>query len=131
VDASVLVAAVAPWHEDHVAAAAVLRRLPRIPAHAAWETYSVLTRLPVPHRLEADEVAAWLRRALRAAPLTRPADAPASVLERCAEAGIVGGQVYDARIGATAAAAGAKLLTRDRRASASYAAVGAEWEIVS
>lgn len=38
---------------------------------------------------------------------------------------------YDALIGATAAAAGATLVTADRRALATYALVGADVELVA
>ncbi|GAB3914246.1 hypothetical protein GCM10011575_18120 [Microlunatus endophyticus] len=50
VDTSVIVAAFAGWHQDHASAAAELRQRPRVVAHALLEAYSVLTRLPGPHR---------------------------------------------------------------------------------
>jgi hypothetical protein len=48
VDTSVVVAAFASWHEGHLAALECLRRDPRLPAHVAIETFSVITRLPAP-----------------------------------------------------------------------------------
>ncbi len=53
VDTSVVVAAFASWHEGHRSALAVLARHPRLPAHVAVESFSVLTRLPPPHRAPA------------------------------------------------------------------------------
>lgn len=50
VDTSVVVAAFATWHDGHGAALAALDRHPRLPAHVLLESYSVLTRLPPPHR---------------------------------------------------------------------------------
>ncbi len=44
---------------------------------------------------------------------------------------ISGGRVYDALVGAAAAAAGATLFTADRRALPTYAAVGAEVDLLS
>ena len=49
VDSSVVIAAFATWHEHHGIAEATASR-PRLIAHAAIESYSVLTRLPPPHR---------------------------------------------------------------------------------
>lgn len=50
-DTSVLVAGFATWHEGHEAAVRALNRGVHLIAHAAVETYSVLTRLPPPHRI--------------------------------------------------------------------------------
>lgn len=46
VDSSVVIAAFASWHESHESARRALAARPRAIAHAAVETYSVLTRLP-------------------------------------------------------------------------------------
>jgi AbrB family looped-hinge helix DNA binding protein len=46
-----------PLHEGHRAAHAALTRQSRLPAHVAAETYSVLTRLPPPHRVTSEVVA--------------------------------------------------------------------------
>ena len=50
-DTSVLVAGFATWHEAHQSAARALGRGVHLVAHSALETYSVLTRLPAPHRV--------------------------------------------------------------------------------
>jgi predicted nucleic acid-binding protein len=130
VDTSVVVAAFASWHEGHAGAAAALSRQPRIPAHVLIETYSVLTRLPPPHRAPADLVAAFLADRFATAPISLPAAAHTRLIVRCAEAGIVGGSVHDALVAATARHAGARLLTRDRRASPTYERLGVEYELI-
>ena len=130
VDTSVVVAAFASWHEANRAAVAVLLKKPRIPAHVLVETYSVLTRLPPPHRAASWIVVDFLSRSFPQAPLTLPAPAWRNLLEQVAEAGIAGGAAYDALIGATARHAKATLLTRDRRATAIYEKLGVSYELV-
>jgi predicted nucleic acid-binding protein len=130
VDSSVVVAAFASWHEGNRSAAEILARKPRVPAHALVETYSVLTRLPSPHRAPSPVVSAFLEERFREAPLTLPARAWPRLLGLASEAGITGGAVYDALIGATARHAGATLLTRDRRATTVYAKIGVSYELV-
>lgn len=130
VDSSVVVAAFASWHEGNRSAAALLARKPRIPAHVLVETYSVLTRLPSPHRAPSLVVLAFLAQRFRQAPLTLPAREWPRLLGLASEAGITGGAVYDALIGATARQAGATLLTRDRRATAVYEKLGISFELV-
>ena len=49
-DTSVVIAAFASWHENHEAARRTLDAGVRPIEHCALETYSVLTRLPPPHR---------------------------------------------------------------------------------
>jgi hypothetical protein len=51
VDTSIVVAAFASWHENHAAADRALDGKTRLVAHCAIETFSVLTRLPPPHRV--------------------------------------------------------------------------------
>lgn len=130
VDTSVVVAAFASWHEGHASAAAVLARKPRVPAHVLLETYSVLTRLPPPHRAPAGLVADFLRERFRKAPLALPAQAHLRLVEEAAAAGIAGGSIHDALIAATARHGRARLLTRDRRAAATYERVGVEHELL-
>ncbi len=91
VDTSVVVAAFASWHEGHASAATLARR-PRVPAHVLLETYSVLTRLPPPHRAPARLVAEFLAERFSAQPLVLPGVEHARLIERAAEAGIVGGE---------------------------------------
>ena len=72
VDTSVVVAAFASWHQGHTSATAALARRPRVPAHVLLETYSVLTRLPPPHRAPAGLVAAFLAERFTAPPRRAP-----------------------------------------------------------
>ncbi|HXV74776.1 MAG TPA: type II toxin-antitoxin system VapC family toxin [Candidatus Polarisedimenticolaceae bacterium] len=131
VDTSVVVAAFASWHEGHRAASAVLARHPRVPAQVLIETYSVLTRLPPPHRAPASLVAEFLAERFRSGPITLPASKYRRVIEQAASAGIHGGSVYDAVIAATARHANARLLTRDRRATPTYDRLGVDYELLS
>jgi predicted nucleic acid-binding protein len=131
VDTSVVVAAFATWHEGHASAAAALARNPRVPAHVLLEAYSVLTRLPPPHRAPAPLVAAFLAERFRGAPLALPPREHLRLVERAAAAGVVGGGIHDALIAAAALHARARLVTRDRRAVATYERLGAEYEILA
>ena len=120
VDTSVVVAGFASWHEGHQSAAAVLARRPRVPAHVLIEAYSVLTRLPPPHRAPADLVATFLTERFPEAPLVLPPTVYADLVAAAAVEGVTGGAIYDALIAATARHAGATLLTRDQRARVVY-----------
>lgn len=101
-----------------------------MPAHAALETYSVLTRLPRPHRASPTRVAAFLEESFRDDWLILPAPVVAAVVRELAERGITGGATYDALIGMTVKHAGATLVTRDRRALAIYEKIGVEVQLL-
>ena len=131
VDTSVVVAAFASWHEGHAAAFAALEREPRLPAHVALESFSVLTRLPPPHRAPAAVVSEFLAVSFSGAPLGLPARAQVELVRTASRAGLAGGAIYDALVGATAKRAGAILLTRDRRALATYEALGVRHELLA
>jgi predicted nucleic acid-binding protein len=124
------VPAFASWHEGHRAAVAVLDRRPRVPAHVVVETYSVLTRLPPPHRAPADLVAAFLAERIPHPPLVLPPRGYRGLVELAAAHGLAGGSIHDALVAAIARHAGALLLTRDRRAAAVYERVGAAHQFV-
>jgi predicted nucleic acid-binding protein len=130
VDTSVVVAGFASWHEAHRPAAAALARRPRIPAHVLIESYSVLTRLPPPHRAPADLVAQFLAERFNDAPLQLPAREYLTLIHDSAASGLSGGAVYDALIAATVRHAGATLLTRDQRARAVYERMRISYEMV-
>ena len=130
VDTSVVVAAFASWHERHQSAAAVLARKPRVPAHVLIEAYSVLTRLPPPHRAPADLAARFLAERFAEPPLVLSARAHVALVERSAREGLAGGAIYDALIAATARQAGATLLTRDQRARAIYDRMEVRYELL-
>lgn len=119
-DSSVVIASFGPWHEHHRTARETLVDGVRLPAHAGLEAYSVLTRLPEPFRAEPAVVAEFLRATFTAGRLTLAAQVQASMPDRLAAIGISGGAIYDALIGLTADAAGAELVTLDRRALETY-----------
>ena len=109
-DTSVVVPAIVLSHQQHDSVNRSLgRRVVRLTFHAALEAYSVLTRLPGDARLSPVGDAVFLREARSR-----------SLVDEFASFRIAGGAVYDALIAATAEAAGATLLTRDRRAAATY-----------
>ena len=98
--------------------------------HALVETYSVLTRLPGDIRLEPMDAARLLTERF-SAPLVLSPDAIRFLHASLAALGVAGGAVYDAIVGLAAVEHGAILATRDRRARATYEAVGAQAIIAS
>ena len=131
VDTSVAVALVVADHEHHDATFRALgsRRL-GLAGHAAFETFSVLTRLPPPAR----RTPATVTRLLAANfPQSRflSADAAAALLSALPGVGIAGGAVYDALVGAAAKEHGSVLATRDRRAVETYRALDVRLELLS
>lgn len=129
-DTSVAIAAIDPTHEAHPACRRVLIDLrPALAGHAAFETYSVLTRLPVPLRLSADQAVSVLAAAF---PEECWLDAAGTrdLRERLAALDIVGGSVYDALVGQAGASNGRTLLTRDRRAERTYRSLEVPYRFV-
>jgi len=123
VDTSVAVALSVADHEAHAAVLeAVAGRRIGLAGHAAFESFSVLTRLPAPARRTPAAVSRLLATNF---PYTRflSQAATSALLSRLAEAGVSGGSVYDALVGATAAEHRVRLLTRDLRALATYRAL--------
>lgn len=116
-DTSVLVAALVGAHPRHLpsrawlAAAAAGRVDARVALHAAAETWSVLTRAPLPAPLDGATARALVTAALAHAP-PLPCDAVTYDLavERCVSAGLRGGAVHDALHLVSAERAGADLL---------------------
>jgi len=90
--------------------------------HCALETYSVLTRLPPPHRSPAAVVRDFLREQFTKPLLRLGASGYKAFVLGLADGGIIGGAAYDALVAATAAENDAELLTCDRRAAAVYEA---------
>ena len=131
-DTSVLVAAFASWHEQHGLALRAIERIDAVIAHCVLETYSVLTRLPSPHRMSSDVVATYLEQTFAGYPAyALPAAKQRDLIATYVEQRIIGGSIYDALIGVTCTHANVKLLTLDRRARQTYAALEVEHEIVA
>lgn len=100
-------------------------------AHAVVETFSVLTRLPPPHRVVPAAARGYLASVTAHDYLTLDAHAHRALIDDLVEQQISGGSTYDALVGCTARAAGATLLTRDRRAVAIYQRLGVAFELLS
>ncbi len=130
VDTSVVVAGVASWHEGHRLARAILDQDPRLPAHCAVEAFSVLTRLPPPHRLAAGQAWQLLADRFRSPYLTLPAADCRRLLGSMATRAIRGGAVYDALVAATVRRANATLITRDHRAAETYRRMDVSFDLI-
>src|SRR3954471_19348739 len=130
-DTSAAVALVVADHRDHDATVEALagRRL-GLSGHAAFETFSVLTRLPPPARRTPATVARLLANTF---PESRflGAGASESLLNKLKTAEIAGGAVYDALVGAAANEHRLPLATRDRRALDVYRALQVEVELLA
>ena len=130
VDTSAAVALLLVDHEDHaVTFDALGPRHLGLAGQSAFETFSVLTRLPSPLRLTPAAASRLLQVNF---PGTRflSAKAASSLLGRLASYGIAGGAVYDALVAATAVDHGLPLATRDRRAVDVYRSIGAQVELL-
>ncbi|TVS89615.1 type II toxin-antitoxin system VapC family toxin [Mycobacterium helveticum] len=110
---SVLAAGFATWHEGHASAVRTLNRGVHLIAHTALETYSVLARLPPPHRVEAVIVSAYPAGITSGDYLTLDSESRRGLIDHLAARGVTGGATYAALIGWTAKLAGATVLTRD------------------
>jgi predicted nucleic acid-binding protein len=130
VDTSVVVAAFASWHEKHALAREALEVAPRLVEHCALETYSVLTRLPAPHRAPAELIREFLRDRFPQPFLRLSVTAYRSFVLHLPDHEIAGGSAYDALVAATAAHAGAELISCDRRAAPIYERYGVRTRLI-
>jgi predicted nucleic acid-binding protein len=124
VDSSVVIAAFASWHEHHVVARKALISRPRLIAHAAVESYSVLTRLPPPHRARPSIVHEFITERFTDPFLTLSQTGYLELLATMATSQILGGPTYDALIAFTAAEHQATLMSLDQRAAITYETLG-------
>ncbi len=123
-DTSVVVAAFASWHEKHELARRALDAGLRLPEHCALETYSVLTRLPPPHRASGMLVCEFLT-ARFAEPLLRmSAKSYRDFVASLPGKEVTGGAAYDALVAAVVAENECELITCDRRAAPIYERFG-------
>jgi predicted nucleic acid-binding protein len=125
-DSSVLIAALASYHAAHERAIDAIGDAPGLIVHVAFETSSVLSRMPDGQRIEAAFVLDALEREFPGPWLALDPDAQRSCLRGAVDAGLRGGALYDALIAATAREHGATLLSADRRAWEAYAAIGVD-----
>ena len=114
-------AAFASWHERHESARKALDGGLRLIEHCALESYSVLTRLPSPHRAPGNLVRDFLATRFPEPYLRLEALRYRDFLLGLPDQHVTGGTSYDALIAATAASHGAELVSCDRRAATTYA----------
>ncbi len=125
IDTSVAVASMLPGHDGHEASRGAIRgRSVGLAGHAWFETVSVLTRLPPPQRRSVSDIATALARNFPETRWLVPHDAQRLTTQLPA-LNISGGAVYDALVAAVAVANNLPLLSRDRRAMATYQSLGA------
>jgi len=131
VDTSVAVALSLADHEHHGIAVDALRgRSLGLSGHAAFETFSVLTRLPGPSRRSPRVIAELLEKNF---PETRYLSAKASkaLMSMLRRGGVAGGSIYDALVGAAAKEHAATLVTLDARALDTYRVTGVDVDLLS
>lgn len=129
-DTSTAIALLSPDHPAHAdVRRACARQTLGLAGHAIFETYSVLTRLPGAARRTR---AAALRviDTEFAASATLPPRIARDAISTFAREGIAGGAVYDGLVGLAAKAAGATLLSCDRRALPTYASLGVDVRLI-
>ena len=130
-DTSLVVAAFASWHERHEAARRALDGGLRLIEHCAIETYSVLTRLPHPHRTSGEVVRDFLAARFPQPFLRLSAQAYQDFILGLPDHGVAGGAAYDALVAVTAADCGAELVTCDRRALPVYERYGLRTQLLA
>ena len=126
-DSSVLIPALATSYEGHERCfAALAGRSPRLISHVAFETTSVLSRMPEGLRMTPVTVRDALDNDFPDSWLALDGNGQRACLRSAVDAGLRGGALYDALIAATAREHGATLLSADRRAREAYEAVGVD-----
>ncbi len=130
-DTSVAVPAMVASHPAHeLCTIATADRDVVLATHSALETYSVLTRLPGDARLSPSDAARLIRSGF-GTPVPLPVERWIGLVDELAAAGIAAGAIYDALIGLTAASDERILLTRDRRAAATYSMLSIRHDYVA
>ena len=130
VDTSVAVALVTADHPFHTATIERLDGMALgLSGHAAFETFSVLTRMPPPNRRSPHVISTLLATNFPGSRFLS-SEATTVLFAGLPELGISGGSVYDALVAAAAKDHGLTLLTRDGRASSTYQRVGVTFELL-
>ena len=130
-DTSLVVAAFASWHQAHERARRALDSGLRLIEHCALETYSVLTRLPPPHRVSGDIVRDFLAARFPEQFLRLSSSQYREFVLGLPDRQITGGATYDALVAATAIANDAELITCDRRAVPVYERYGVRSQLLA
>lgn len=130
VDTSVAVAALDAGHVAHLPCVSLVRESrPALAGHAAFETYSVLTRMPGLVSVDPAD-AADLMSVVFPDVVWLAAQGHEELRSRLAALGVSGGAVYDALVGEAARTNGCRLLTRDLRARRTYDLLGVDHQLV-
>ena len=124
VDSSVALAAIIEDDPQHQAAGLALAESNRTIGHVAMETYSVITRIPPPLKLDAETAVSVIEARLPPERVALDATHGPPAIRRLAEAQISGGATYDGLIALTALDHEIELISRDRRAARVYRALG-------
>lgn len=128
VDTSVAVAALDASHAAHATCReAVRRHRPKLAGHAAFETFSVLTRMPSGMALSPSDATDALVTVF-GEPIWLTPDQHMELYTRLRTLGLTGGAVYDALVAGAAEANRCRLLSRDLRARPTYELLGAPVE---
>jgi predicted nucleic acid-binding protein len=131
VDSSVAIAAILADHAAHDHAEDALRASAKTIAHVATETYSVLTRLPPPLRLDGAAAARIVGARLPSTHVVLDAAAHAMAPSRLAAARVSGSATYDGLIALTALEHDLELLSLDHRAARTYRALGVRFRLLA
>ncbi|NNF64440.1 MAG: hypothetical protein HKN07_09280 [Acidimicrobiia bacterium] len=130
-DTSLAIASIDPDHQHHAAArAACSERRPVLAGHAAFESYSVLTRLPGAARVDPATAESILTQAF-GDPCWMPAATRRGLIRRLSTVGVSGGAVFDALVAVSAASNDRTLLSLDRRAASTYRRLDIDFELVT
>lgn len=123
-DTSVVIAALLSWHEEHDWARSTLEDLLTseeeilMPTRVVVEAYSVMTRLPSPHRLAPSDARQLLDESFKSSSqlIDLTPEQLWQLLEGLADRRVAGGAAYDAEIIECAAKGGARaVVTLNRR----------------
>jgi hypothetical protein len=129
-DSSTAIALLSPDHPSHVDVKSLCKgQSLGLAGHAMVETYSVLTRMPGAARRTRAAAQRFIHAEFSAS-VPLPAQVALDAVATFAREGIAGGAVYDGLVGLAAKAAGITLLSCDRRAAPTYAALGVDVRLI-
>jgi hypothetical protein len=129
-DTSVAVPALDSSHAAHGECRRIAQaRRPSLAGHAAFETFSVLTRMHGPLSIAAPTAQEAIDLAFPERSWLTPSQST-RLLMRLGSIGITGGMVYDALVGEASRVDDRVLLTRDARATRTYDLLGVRYEFV-
>jgi len=130
-DSSVLIPALQVGHPNHEEARKVLsRRQLRITGHVELETFAAMSSAAYKPRTSPSAAATAIAQ-LDSSPLTLSPQGYLDLIEKAGKGRLMGGAIYDALIAITAAQHGARLISRDKRAAATYKALGVDLEMLA